>query len=340
MSTIKKLKLKLKSGLLSELQSDTIFGHFAWRFKDEHGEEKLEEFLELFVNGNPVFTISDGLFEKRFWDKEKKKIIDEKIYFPKPLKLTPPKFGNMSKQERIINFIKQKESKSRKLITLDELNLYLSGRLEEFEKSLEESKIKDYPKFEDELRVSVEIDRQTFQSKDGQLFSYNPKYLDNDTFIVIFIKILNTKKWDDDKCEKILKSVFEIGYGKKKSSGYGQFEIIGNFEDFKGFNGQEDSNGFVSLSQYLPADKDKITNAYYDINVKYGKFGEEKSNSQNPFKPPMLFMKPGSCFETDIDIPKDFYGRALKGFVDYQPKAVHNGIAFTLRCKFKNSFVF
>ena len=44
MAQIKKLKLKLKSGLLSELQSDTIFGHFAWRFKEEHGEEKLLEF--------------------------------------------------------------------------------------------------------------------------------------------------------------------------------------------------------------------------------------------------------------------------------------------------------
>jgi len=333
MSTIKKLKLKLKSGLLSELQSDTIFGHFAWRFKDEHGEEKLTEFLGLFIKQNPVFTISDGFFEKRYWDKEKKNIIDEKMFFPKPLKLTPPKFESKNKKERVKNFIKQKESKSRKLVTLDELNLYLNGELEDFEKSLSKTDSKDFPHFEEDLRVSVEIDRQTFQSKNGQLFSYNPKYLDKDTCVIVFIKILDETKWIVNNCEKILKSVFEIGYGKKKSSGYGQFNVI-EFVDFNEFNEPDESDGFVNLSHYLPANDDKIIDAYYDINVKYGKFGEEKSNSQNPFKPPMLLLKPGSCFITDHK--KDFYGRAITNFSDYMPQAIHNGFSFSLKTKFNN----
>ena len=324
MSNIK--KLKLKSGLLSELQSDTIFGHFAWRFKEQHGDEKLEEFLELFVNGNPVFTISDGLFEK-----------NGEVFFPKPLKLTPPKFESKTKRERIKNFIVQKESKSRKLITIEQLNYFMNGQLDEFDKSLSKTDDKTYPKFEQDLRVHVEIDRETFSSKEGQLFTENPKYLDKDTSLVVFVKILNKTKWDDLHCEDILKNVFEIGYGKKKSSGYGQFEIVGKsedsngFEDFNGFEEPNDANGFITLSQYLPANNDNLKNAYYNINVKYGKFGEEKSNLQNPFKPAMLLMKPGSCFLADK--PKDFFGRALKDFVDYQPKVVHNGIAFTLAAK-------
>ena len=78
---------------------------------------------------------------------------------------------------------------------------------------------------------------------------------------------------------------------------------------------------------------DNIKDAFYDINVKYGKFGEEKSSSQNPFKPPMLLMKPGSCFVTDK--LNDFYGRVLTKFNDYNPNAVHNGIAFTLAANLK-----
>ncbi|MFQ5531905.1 MAG: hypothetical protein ACE5ES_04780 [Candidatus Nanoarchaeia archaeon] len=330
MTTIKKLKLKLKSGLLSEVQSDTIFGHFAWRFKEYHNDEKLLDFLNLFVDGLPVFTISDGMFEKRIWDREREKIIEEKIYFPKPLKLSPAKFDSKNKKERIINFIKQKESKSRKLVTLQELNFYLNGELEKFEKSLE-IPLKNTPKFVEDLRVSVEIDRQTFQSKEEQLFTYHPKYLDDDTFIDIFIKVIDKNKWNEFECEKIFKSVFEIGFGKKKSSGYGQFKII-DFDNFDGFSESADANGFVSLSHYMPANKDKITDAYYDINVKYGKFGEEKSNSHNPFKPPMLLMKPGSCFLTNES--KDFYGRVIKGINAYQPKTIHNCIAFSLNCKF------
>lgn len=318
MVPIKKLKLKLKSGLLSELQSDTIFGHFAWRFKEEHGEEKLTEFLGNFVSGNPVFTISDGFFEK-----------EENIFFPKPLKLTPPKFEIKNKKDRIKNFIKQKESKSRNLVTLDELNLYLNGKLDEFEKSLAEKEAKDFPKFEENLRVSVEIDRETFQSKEHQLFSYNPKYLDEDTSIVVFVKILNDEKWNEYNCEEILKAVFEIGYGKKKSSGYGHFEVIG-ISDFEKFNELEKGNGFISLSHYLPSNNDKITNAYYDLNVKYGKFGEEYGKSKNPFKKPIIFLTAGSCFLTDNK--SEFYGRCTdeSEISAYFPNTIQNGIAFSL----------
>jgi len=324
MSTIKKLKLKLKSGLLSELQSDTIFGHFAWRFKDQHGDEKLLEFLANFVNGEPIFTNSDGFFEK-----------NEDVFFPKPLKLTPPKFESKNKKERIASFIRQKEGKSRKLVTLDELNLYLSGKLDNFEESLaeKEKESKDFPEFKHDLRVSVEIDRDTFQSKEGQLFSYNPKYLKEDTFISVFVKVLDPEKWKEFDCENIFKSVFEIGYGKKKSSGYGHFDIL-DFEDFNGFEEPNESNGFISLSHYLPANNDRIKDAYYDINVKYGKFGEEKSNTNNPFKPAMLMLKPGSCFLTDNK--RDFYGRVISNFSDSQPYAVHNSTAFSLKTKFSN----
>lgn len=318
MATIKKLKLKLLSGLLSnEIQSDTVFGHFAWRFKDIHGEEKLLEFLDYFKKGEPIFTVSDGMFEN-----------GNEIYFPKPLKLTPPKFKSDSKKERIKNFIKQKEAKSNKLITLSELNLYLNGELDKFDELISNGNRDKAPGLKSDLRVSVEIDRDTYKSKEGRLFSYHPKYLDNNTFIVLFVKILNQSKWDELYCENILKSVFEIGYGKKKSSGYGQFEVIGDLEDFNGFYEPEKSNGFISLSHYLPSNDDKIVEAFYDINVKYGKLGEEYSASQNPFKPVMLLLKPGSCFLTNTK--KDFYGRVIDKIIDYKPSIIHSAIAFTL----------
>jgi len=320
MAQIKKLKLKLKSGLLSELQSDTIFGHFAWRFKEEHGEEKLLEFLDYFVNGNPIFTISDGLFHK-----------NDIYYFPKPLKLTTPKFEQKSKSERIKDFIKQKESKSQKFVTLNQLNLYLNGDLNSFDNSLSSLGTQENPGFLSDLRVSVGIDRKTFKSMDGKLFTYNPKYLDDKTFINIFVKIIDSDKWDKFNCESILKSVFEIGFGKKKSSGYGQFEIIGKFENFNDFSEPEISNGFISLSHILPANNDKIMEAFYNISVKHGKFGEEKSNSKNPFKKPLILLTPGSCFITDEK--REFYGRAVDNISNSFPDHIHNGIAFTLKAK-------
>lgn len=319
MTSIKKLNLALKSGLLSDLQSDTIFGHFAWRLKDLFGNEKLAEFLKLYEDDKPVFTISDGFLEK-----------EGNTYFPKPLKITPPVFSNNSKIERIQNFLEQKESKNIKLITLKELNYYLQGEIAKYEESLLDLSSSNFPGFNTDLRVSVEIDRSTFASKEGQLFSYDPMYLSSDTTFVLFIKIIDLEQWNHFNCEQVLKALFEIGFGKKKSSGYGEFEVI-SFEDFNGFTEAKEPNGFISLSNYLPANNDQINDSFYEINVKYGKLGEEFSKSQNPFKKPIILFKPGSCFLTNEN--KDFYGRVTRQseINDYKPNVIQNGIAFTLR---------
>jgi len=123
--------------------------------------------------------------------------------------------------------------------------------------------------------------------------------------------------------------VFETGYGKKKSSGFGEFKIISTTE-FNNFKEPDNSKGFISLSNYLPSNEDSISNAYYDLNVKYGKFGEEFGKSQNPFKKPIIFLTAGSCFLTDNK--SEFYGRCTdeSEISDYFPNTIQNGIAFSL----------
>ncbi|MBI9072356.1 MAG: hypothetical protein JEY94_12205 [Melioribacteraceae bacterium] len=320
MTTIKKLTLKLKSGVLTDLQSDTIFGHFAWRFKEFHGEEKLIEFLKFFKNGNPIFTISDGLLQNK-----------DDIFFPYPLKQTPYKANCKNKKERLKSFLARKEAKSVKYISLQSLNAFLQGNIAKYEGTNFLAKV-ETPQYKHDLRVNVGIDRNTFTSSDGKLFTINAKYLDEKFRSVLFIKILDEQRFSEFKCEDILISVFEIGYGKKKSSGFGQFEVIGSIEEYNEFQEPDESDGFLSLSHYLPSNDDSIEDAHYEINVKYGKLGEESALSANPFKKPLLLMRPGSCFITNYK--KEFYGRAADRISDYKPNIVHNGIAFTLRCKF------
>ena len=38
--------------------------------------------------------------------------------------------------------------------------------------------------------------------------------------------------------------------------------------------------------------------------------------------------------ENTYNEEKEFFGRTVKGLIDYQPNIVHNGIAFSLNCKF------
>jgi len=330
MSKIYILSLKLKSGLLTELQSDTVFGHFCWRLKDIKGKDKLKEFLNLYLENKPVFTVSNSFFG----DKDK-----DNIYFPKPLITYEYDFVEKSKKEKITNFLKYKDRKKIKNLTLNEFNASLTGNTADLDMQIEKrlKEGKEIPKFKKDLRVSVEIDRNTFSSKGGQLFSYAPNYLHNDYTLNLFIKVIDGDKYDSFKCENILKEVFIIGFGKKKSSGYGEFEITNldenkRFKEYKGFIEPTESNGFISLGNYLPAETDNLTDFFYETHLKYTKLGEEYALSENPFKKPIIFMIPGSVFKTSAK--KEYYGRCTKnGEISSVPGVIQNGFAFSLKIK-------
>ncbi|MEJ5350985.1 MAG: hypothetical protein WHS65_05275 [Melioribacteraceae bacterium] len=324
MVTIKKLTLKLKSGLLSELHSDTVMGHFCWRMLDKFGETKLKEFIELYNKKEaPVFTISNGLLEK-----------GGELFFPRPLIYVKNAGANekeKSKKEKIIDLLKNKDMKSINQLTTNQFNLAINGKIKELYESILNDKI-ERPKYETDLRVSVEIDRRFFSSKKGQLFSYNPKFLDSrNTNVVLLIKVLNQEMFKHFHCGDILKDVFEIGFGKKKSSGYGQFEVVGEITEYNEIKEPDNPDAFICLGNYLPSASDNISSeCYYDFIVKYGRLGEEKSLSENPFKKPLIMFIPGSIFKTSTK--KEFYGKVTQpgDISEYDLYSVHFGMTFTL----------
>lgn len=323
------LPLKQKSGLLTELQSDTIYGHFCWRLKEQLGDEKLTEFISLYKSNKPVFLLSDGLLK-----------VKDEIHFPRPFI-----FQKVEQQEKkvdkIIEFVERKRDKERKYLKLSELKNFLATgkiELEEPEEKEGDIKLKKKKIIEEGLRVSVQIDRNSLASAEEKLYSYNPKFTREDVSFVILVKVLDEDNFGKDKfnCEKILKDTFEIGFGKKKSSGYGQFEA-GEMSEFNDLQEPTDSNAFIVLGNYLPDDSEKMNPIGYDINTKFGKLGEELSNSENPFKNPIVFLTAGSCFQTSIK--KDFYGRVTdKGEVAPSKEfVIQFGIPFTLKFNYTSS---
>src|SRR5690606_35840403 len=95
------LTLKQKSGLLSELQSDTIYGHFCWRLKEKLGVDKLAEFISAYRNNKPVFTLSDGLLK-----------VGDEIHFPRPYIFSKPEIKE-KKADKITEFVERKKNKER-----------------------------------------------------------------------------------------------------------------------------------------------------------------------------------------------------------------------------------
>lgn len=315
------LILKQKSGLLSELQSDTIYGHFCWRLKDQFGVEKLKEFISVYQQKKPVFLLSDGLLK-----------IGNEILFPRPLLFSKPD-QKKKKTDKIIEFTKQKKSKERRFLTIEEMNTFLnSGKIviDDRNDFIGKGKISNKSFISEQLRTSVQIDRSSFTSSEGMLFSYNPTYPRNDVEYCVMVKILDENIFKVFNCENVLKEVFHIGFGKKKSSGYGQFSVADDFKEFSELQEPSNPNAMVVLGNYLPDDNDSVKPIGYEIKTKYGRLGEELSLSENPFKKPIIFLTAGSCFHTSQK--KKYYGRITdQGEISpANPQVVQFGMPFFL----------
>lgn len=321
------LELKPKSGLLTELQSDTIYGHFCWRLKERSGDEILSRFISSYHKGNPIFLLSDGFLKS-----------ETEYYFPAPFIFKKP-IIKANKKDKILDFVSRKRNKEEKFYSLKQLNAFLRG--EEYNKdnspkSSEHSPpgLKSKPFIEEQLRVSVQIDRNNFTSEEGKLFSYSPKFIREDLNYFILVNVIDEKLYKDFECDEILKDIFTTGYGKKKSSGYGHFDVR-DLKSFEQINEPADWNAFLVLGNYLPSPTDKAQPIAYEINTKYGKFGEEKSQSDNPFKNPIVFLTAGSCFKTS-GISQKFFGRVTdqSEISDYHPNSVQFGCPLFLKFKY------
>lgn len=327
MSTIYKLDLFQKSGLLSPLHSDTIMGHFCWRFKERFGADELDKFCALYEE-KPVFTLSDGLG-----------VYDGKLFFPKPEYISSFKKPPQTKKEKVKQFLETKNRKGLKYTNAAGLNMFLKGDIEGYEKHLtkmEEEKVK-MPSFTPGLRVSVTIDRAQMKAADGGLYSYSPVYPDylasdkeKKTTQAILVRIFDEELFRKYEAGALLKEVFETGFGKKKSSGYGVFECS-ELKEYHELKEPESPNAFMTLGHYTPAPSDGVTKGYYSHTVKYGKLGEERANDLNPFKKPIISFKPGGVFI--VKKPKLWYGLITDDVVKEVNNIWHFGAPLTVNIK-------
>ncbi len=333
MSKILKFTLNQKSGLLTPLHSDTIFGHFCWRLTEKYGTEKLASFLNYYTKGEPIFTVSDGLPE-----------LAGQVYFPKPLLPSVFTASTKGKMDAISEFQRHKKCRKIKYINAESLNNFLNFKKPQDSSTSKEKEISQkspsvkLPSEIEDLRVNVSIDRKTLKSKKGFLFSSNPVYpgfskeIKQSIKYALLVKVINEDLFNEFDVANLMISVFETGYGKKKSSGFGCF-TISEPEEYTEIKEPEESNGFYLLGMYLPSKRDELIpeKSYYNFILKYGRLGENFALSVNPFKVPAIMFTKGSCFSSTVT--RNFYGRiTLPGEILPAKKEVqHNGIAFTLK---------
>lgn len=314
--------LRPHSSFLTLFQSDTLFGSICWAIRYLHGEEVLADFLKKYQTFPPLIISSGfptGWFPKPVREslsREQVKTIAEEIY------------GNASKKN-LVDLIKTlKESKKSVLVNQQDFEAIINGLSETnyFKKYIH----KDDKKIRVPIQTTVyknTINRATGRTRqDGGLFTQDETFYDEESTISIFVKV---NEYDADFLKNIFEFISFSGFGKRKSVGKGQFEII-KLKDYK-FKSPDSPNAFVSLSSYIPSVGDP-SDGWYELMVKYGKLGGNYANCTkiNPFKKPLRMFKPGAVFRTN-DV-NEYYGQIIQN-VHENRNIVHYGLAFPVRMK-------
>jgi len=261
-----KITIKPISPFISLLQSDTIFGHFAWGYRFLFGESELEELLENFKQ-KPFIIFSDGF---------------KKGYFPKPL-LKPylAKDSELKDAKQIKKIaLLEKEFIFENIDNLDDTKIFIHLK----------EKIKNRSKKLNPNQITQKnsVNRLTNSVNEG-LYSIKENFA-LDEYEIYFAYQDITK----DKIEEVFKYISQKGYGKDKSTGKGKFKfnIDWDFKEKKYFTQTKDK--FLSLSHtfYNPANM----HLYFGKTItKFPKAGGIYAFNE-PFKNPCIMYTPGTTF--------------------------------------------
>lgn len=294
---VQKINLSIKSGLLTALHADTIFGHLCWVIAHRDGEDVLIDFLKSFSDGNPPFVISNAFPEG---------------YFPKPL----------SADFLAVDLDKIKNLRKTEWVPFADFEQIRKAAAMTTTLSLEPTCVTVISSTYNRInRLTNTV------ASDGGVYSLKEMVIPE---VCIYLKTISDA-WRDRVLD-LFTALSHSGFGRKKSIGKGQFKVK-SIEEVTWLNRIEDANGFVSLSNFCPKENDP-TEGLYKLFVKYGKLGEEFTFCGNPFKRPLVMIKAGSVFKTEGP-PKEYYGRMVEKIAPAKESSVvQYAYAFTVPIKY------
>jgi CRISPR/Cas system CSM-associated protein Csm4 (group 5 of RAMP superfamily) len=171
--------------------------------------------------------------------------------------------------------------------------------------------------------VRTALDRDLGSAADGQLFEVATQHLNSSAgSLSVYIR-----------SERYLEEVLACfraqswsGFGKKSSSGLGEFEMAAPAERCEWLDGVPGANAWVALNHFVPAAGDPI-DGRWRLHVTYPKF--HGTSTANVFKGSIVMMTPGSVFRNEGDgNPRAWYGSMIKMPRPEMPKALHYALCF------------
>lgn len=291
--------------LASPLQSDTLFGAFCWSWLRCFGRESLEtELIAPSLSGEPPVIFSNGFPHGA-------------LPLPMGCYDKANRFENLTdKAERRAAYQRNKKLKGARFVERTGFDRIRAGNWSDFTECL----VTEGGEEETTLHNMVSRNSGTVENLDGMgnLFGSVRRFFGPDQRFDCYV--LTSLK--QDRLTAVLELMLFLGIGADKSSGCGLFRLESIAEEGGLLVPPEGANGFVALSNFLPAHRDPV-DGVWQILPKYPKLDREFAESETPFKKPLLFLKAGALFRTEA--PGPWYGRCVTGVAAVTAPVTVNG---------------
>ncbi len=292
-----RLRLKPDGSFRTSWSSDTLTGALFWAYYRRAGEDALAQLLREFRLGYPRFVLSSGF----------------------PGDLLPKPFlpaARQAEKPTLEQLRLYKKIKKTEWLTSEDFNCWLLGK-QAMPQELP-------PPFFTELVMHNEVSRLTGTTGDTHsLFAMEETFL-NESQQCITVYAFVREDWQSSLRE-LFADLGKGGIGARASTGKGTF-CVSDCDEFN-FSSPQNFNGYILLGNAVPKAADPAR-GYMKIDVKRGKLGEEKSKTTNPFKKPLLMLKPGSVFYSQRELK--WIGRIVGDIAPGFPESVQCGMAVVI----------
>ena len=300
------------SALGSPLKSDTLTGQLLCLYREEHGEEELEELIREMKEGKLPFILSDAFPH-------------DTLPLPALPPITRQEFDQVCEKKQLKNKFEALNRQKQFKKQFRWIHLKQWRKLREslsmkalFEFYLNHSLIKSSD-LEQKTVVELHniIDRNTGRTlSEGGLFTTENTWYPMekqqtalDVYAWVQPDFLN-------ELDDLMKQLELVGYGRDASVGKGHLTINRDTNDCNSLAECPRHNYWLNLSTYSSRNS-KDLKGYYRVTTKFGKvwsgFGEMR-----PFKHPLLVFEAGSIFEN----PPKIMGKTIIDKVHVDGKIV------------------
>ena len=317
-----------RSGQVTNLRSDTLWGLICWGIRYVWDEEALKKMINLFLKRKPPFLVSSAFPFSEYNGK-----INH--FYPKPF-LKPFQMNEDENSPDIMKFYKR--YKKVRFVPEGIFRDLIMGTLNEKEYFLDKKRLWEKSSIITGIREVIahnSINRLTNTTlKEGGLYNKEEFFYPINSGLFFLIDYLDNEY--KEKVEALWPFFEHMGMGGDASTGKNSYSI--RSQDYNAFSDIEASNRWVNLSLYHPTKterkvlKQRPDEIWYQMEMRRGKIGGRMFRTPYIHKQGIQMFTEGSCFP---EVGDDYAGEInlVKDVEELEHKVYQYGYAFKIPCQ-------